>query len=226
MWNSGAKQAPKSRILEGFWRIVNVATFIREYTNVKNIHRLMRCMRRNDMISFKRTKRRNYQQPGEKYALFGVAGMFVLLLVIMLVTASGKNRLENQLVEARESMAASIQSDMNRVLKAYGTIDHKSADLADEVLPTMKQHMYSANSMNDILKETFGDEYSMFDQDQYDAFLSIMDQFDQLLATGQSTSSAKANLVPCMESLKVTLANRFTADGGLLPRTAMKSSQP
>lgn len=178
------------------------------------------------MISFKRTKRRNYQQPGEKYVLFGAAGMFVLLLIMMLTATSGRNHMENKLTDTREMMAASIQSDMNRVIRAYETIDHKSADLAGDVLPTMKQHMYSANSMNDVLKETFGDEYSMFDPEQYDSFLSIMDQFDQLIATGQSTNAAKDSLVPCMENLKVTLANRFTADGGLLPRTALSSKQP
>ena len=178
------------------------------------------------MISFRRTKRRDYRQYREKYVIFCIAGMFILLLVMMLTATSGKKRLENQLIETREMMAASIQSDMNKVIRAYETIDHKSADLAGDVLPTMKKHMYSANEMNDVLLETFGSDYSMFDHEQYDAFMAVMNQFDQLIATGQSTNAAKENLVVCMEDLKTSIANRFTADGGLLPRTAMTSKQP
>ena len=157
---------------------------------------------------------------------FGVAGMFVLLLVMMLSAASSRNHLDNRLNEAQEMMAASIQNDMNKVLRAHDTIDHKSADLSGDILPTMKQHMYAANEMNKALTETFGEEYSMIDPKQYEEFLSIMEQFDHLLAAGQSTAPAKESLVLCMDSMETALANRLTAEGNLLPKTASTSMQP
>ena len=179
------------------------------------------------MVSFKRTKKRNYRHPGEKYLTLGVAGMFALLLIVMLAAFSGRSHLEAQLNETREIMAASIQRDMNEVLRSYENIGRKSADLAGDVLPTMRRYMYSANGMNEALVEIFGEDYSMIDPEQYDAFESIMDQFDQLLAAGQSTDPAKESLVACMSSFEAALSNRFTADGSLLPKTASTaSSQP
>ena len=156
----------------------------------------------------------------------GIAGAFVLLAILMLSAFSAKSSLQAQMNETREMMAASIQRDMNEVLGSYKTIDRKSADLTGDILPTMRQHMYAAYEMNRVLTQTFGDQYSMIDDEHYKTFQSIMDQYDQLLAAGQSTDPARENLTACMTNLEQVLANRFTADGGLLPRTVFTSKQP
>ena len=174
------------------------------------------------MITFKRTRKRSYQHPWRQYFIYGVASAFVLMLALTIGAFASRGRMAARLEEAQEMMAAYIQRDMNEVLDSYVAIDRKSADLAGDILPTMKKHMYSANSMNRVLTETFGDRYSMIDDEQYESFESIMDEFDNLLATGQSTSPAKDRLVTCMDSIKLTLANRFTTDGSLLPKTASK----
>lgn len=174
------------------------------------------------MISFKRTKKRSYRNPTEKYFFYGLAGVFVLLTVLMLTAFSGKSSLKLQLDEAREMMAASISTDMRQALGSYENIDRKSADLQNDILPTMQQHMHSAYTMNRVLTETFGEEYSMIDAELYESFESIMKHFDNLLAAGQSTDPAKEELVACMDGMKTALNNRFNDEGGLLPKTASK----
>ena len=121
-----------------------------------------------------------------------------------------------------------VVSDMSEALDSYAGIDRKSANLADDILPTMRRHMYTAYEMNKVLVETFGAEYSMLDTEQYESFEAIMKRFDQLLAAGQSTDPAKETLAVCMEDIKSSLAGRFTAEGNLLPKTASAttSSQP
>lgn len=220
MRNFSGAVLPKRRILAAEGRIFNVFAFIHEYASLGNIHTFHECTRRNGMVSFKRTRKRNMQHPGEKYFLYGIAGMFVLLLILVVTAFSGKGRLDNRLTETREMMAASIQSDLSKAISSYESIGRTTADLGDEILPEIEQHMYSANSMNRVLTETFGEEYSMLDAEQYDSFRTIMSEFEQLLTTGQSTESAQEHLTACMTSLKINLANRFTADGGLLPKTA------
>lgn len=211
---------PKKRIFPDEGRIINVFAFIHEYATHKNIHSWDERMRRNNMISFKRTKKRNYQHPGEKYFLYGIAGMFVLLLVLMLSAFSGKERLDDQLTETCEMMAASIQSDLSKAIDSYETIGRTSADLGTEILPEIERHMYAASSMNRVLTEIFGEEYSMIDDAQYESFQGILTEFEQLLTTGQSTESAQEHLTDCMKALQTSLSNRFTASGDLLPKTA------
>lgn len=172
------------------------------------------------MISFKRTKKRNYRYPGEKYMLYGIAGMFVLLLILMLSAFSGKNQLENQLTETREMMAATIQSNMSKAISSYESIGRTSADLGDDILPAIEQHMYTAHAMNRVLTESFGDTYSMIDEEQYETFEGILTEFDQLLTRGQSVDPAMERMDACMRTMQQSVANRFTADGMLLPKTA------
>ena len=172
------------------------------------------------MVSFRRTKKRNYQHPGEKYFLYGIAGMFALLLILMISAFSGKGQLNHQLTETREMMAASIQNNMSKAISSYETIGRTTADLGDDILPEIQQHMYAAHSLNRILAESFGEEYSMLSEEEYETFQSIMSEFQQLMTTGQSTAPAEERLAACMQGLQISLANRFTADGGLLPKTA------
>ncbi len=180
------------------------------------------------MLSFKRTKKRNYQNPREKYIALSLAGAFTLLLILTLVGFSGRSRLQARLTETQDILAAAIQSDLNDALDSYAGIDRKSANLADDILPTMRRHMYAAHEMNRILVETFGEEYSMLDTDRYESFEAIMKRFDQLIAAGQSPDPAKETLASCMNDLKNSLAGRFTAEGNLLPKTASAttSNQP
>ncbi len=169
------------------------------------------------MTSFKRSRTRSFEHQGEKYLLLALAGAFILLVSMMLFAASGRNRLQNQLNEGMEIIAASIQRDVSDALSSYRAIDRKSADLEGDILPTMEKHMHSAHSMNRVLVEIFGEEYSMIDETTYEQFETVMAEFDRLLAAGQSTSSAKELLVPCMNSFQNMLLNRFTEDGKLLP---------
>ncbi len=170
------------------------------------------------MISFRRSRTRSFEQQGEKYLLIALAGTFILLVIMLLFAASGRNRLQAQLDETREMMAASVQSDMYAAISSYLTIDRRSADIEGDILPTMKNHMYSARSMNRVLSETFGEKYSLIDEKDYSQFLSVMAEFDRLLASGQSTDPAKELLVPCMNIFQNTLLNRFNEEGELLPK--------
>ncbi len=180
------------------------------------------------MISFKRTKKRTYRSPKEKYLWLSAAGVFCLMLILTLVGFLGKNSLQMQLMETQDMLAASIQRDMSEALNSYESIDRKSANLSGDILPTMRRHMYAAYEMNKVLTETYGAEYSMLDEEQYDSFEAIMDRFDGLLAAGQSTAPARESLTACMESIRSAMTNRFTAEGTLLPRTASAttSKQP
>lgn len=180
------------------------------------------------MISFKRTKKRNFRSPRMKYLSLSAAGAFALLVILVLVGFSGRNNLRALLGETQDILASSIQSDLNDALDSYEGIDRKSANLADDILPTMRRHMYAAHEMNKILVETFGEEYSMLDAAQYESFEAIMKRFDQLIAAGQSTDPAKETLAACMNDLRSSIAGRFTAEGNLLPKTASAttSNQP
>lgn len=180
------------------------------------------------MIRFKRTKKRTYRNPREKYLALSLAGVFGLMLILTLVGFLGKNSLQTQLNETQDMLAASISRDLSQVLSSHENIDRKSANLSGDILPTMRRHMYAAYEMNRVLTETYGEEYSMLDEEQYDSFEAIMDQFDSLLAAGQSTDPAKESLTACMENVRSAMSNRFTAEGSLLPKTASAttSKQP
>ena len=100
------------------------------------------------MISFKRTKRRNYHNPRNKYLLSSIAGVFTLLLILTIIGFAGRSSLQAQLNETQNILAASIQSDMSKALNSHEGINRKSADLPGEILPTMRRHMYAAYEMN------------------------------------------------------------------------------
>lgn len=226
--NTYAHESPKRRNFGSFWRIVMMTVRAKTSVDGDYVRCPMQRMRRNNMISFKRTKKRNYRNPREAYLISAVAAAFAVCIILMLVGFLGRNTLRAQLSETQDMLASSIQSDISKALNSYEGIGRKSANLSGDILPTMRRHMYAAYEMNRILVETCGEEYSMIDEAQYDSFESVMDQFDRLIAAGQSTDPAKESLTVCMDTLKASIANRFTAEGSLLPKTASAttSKQP
>ena len=137
------------------------------------------------------------------------------------VVGSHGNHYCNRIVK---SAAAGEKLDIVLEYYAYHRVPG-TQPLVSEALPAIRRHMYAANEMNDILVETFGEDYSMIDQAQYESFESIINRYEQLLATGQSTAQTAEQLTECMEQFRIALSNRFTADGALLPKTASTASR-
>lgn len=165
---------------------------------------------------------KNRQLPWQAWvALAACLGIIVWLIVAQV----GKTQANHLLAQTREQIAVRIQGDMSLALNSFDELEQKNATGQAQALSTVRQHMYTAYILNGILTETYGDEYSLIDNENYYQMESALDEYAKQLALGHSGSEVKSSLAGHMNQIASTLNSRFGVNG-LLPKTALNSTAP
>ena len=174
------------------------------------------------MLIFKRKRTRNYHHPRERYVTYAVAGGCLLVVGILVFLLVGRMNSERTMRIAREEMAAAIQSNVNSAIRIYDSVDKQSSEIPN-LLPIMKQHLYTAETVNRVMVSAFGTQYSVYGSIEYAAFDDAASEIDRLVSAGQSTERASEGLYAYMTDMEKMLMARFGSDGVLLPRTAAQT---
>lgn len=178
------------------------------------------------MAGFQLKRKRAYHiKPVSIQAL--VAMVLILGLGVWLTVAQVHlNRAQDQLNQNREQLAERIQGDLNMVLKSYDELDRRNVDVQGDILPALRQHLYTAYALDNILIDSYGQNYSVLSSELYQNIENSLAGFDRLLANGQDIESAQADLSVYMVEVATLMEQRFGADGLLLPKTAIQTSAP
>lgn len=175
------------------------------------------------MVFLKRRNKRTYAVPARRTRLYLQLAAVALLVLVALFGLIGRSNALRRLNRTREALAVSIQDNMNQVLNQYDSMARKNnTAIAEDILPGMQQHMYTAYTLNSLLTESFGEKYSVFTAELYSSFEEAVEAYAKQIAMGQSTASAAEQMTRCMSGIETALNDRFGKDGLLSPRTALK----
>jgi len=174
------------------------------------------------MVLFKRTRARNYHQRQDvrRYVALGGAAVLLLLFIILLV---GKQNADRALAGNREIMAVGVQSNVNQALRQFDGFERRSSDDIPELFTQMRRYLYAASALNRALVQSYGETYSVYGGDSFDAVVRIMDEYELILSSGKSVESIRATLVQHMGEMETALSARFASDGLVLPKTASQT---
>ena len=175
------------------------------------------------MVIFKRRHKRSYTFLPQKKRFCIALAAFALVFAVALFGLISRSNALNRLEQTRDALAGAIQDNMNQVLNSFESMSRKSnSDIVEEVLPSMEQYMYTASTLNAVLTDSFGEKYSVLSHDLYADFEAVVQEYANQIAMGQSTSAAAENMTTCMNDIEQTLTDRFSEDGLINPRTALK----
>ena len=100
-------------------------------------------------------------------------------------------------------------------------MDLPGTNVAEDVLPTMEQHLYAAGELNDVMIAAYGAQSALSAED-FSNVEAALDEVNRMILTGQSTSAAKAELTARMTEMEVAMTTCFGDTDQLKPRTALK----
>lgn len=173
------------------------------------------------MVFFKRRPKRNYAVSPKKTGLALQLAAAALLILVAVFGLVGRSNAQRRLEKTRDALAASIQDNMNQVLNQYDGMARKNnTAIAEDVLPGMQQHMYTARTLNDLLTHSFGEKYSVLSSELYTSFEEAVAAYAKQISMGQSTSEAAEQMNRCMSGIETALNDRFGKEGLLAPVTA------
>ena len=171
------------------------------------------------MNVLQRKRRRDYRHRQISPFIWVGLAMVAALFAWALVAQIGKNQLSAQLSSTRDQLAVRIQDNLNQALSGFDEMSRRSTDAQRELLPEVKRYLYAADLLNDMLRDIYGENYSLMDE-------STMDEYAQLLSQGQSATEAHDSLSAYMDQISGVLSTRFGVNGMILPKTAMNSESP
>ncbi len=178
------------------------------------------------MDVLQRKRRRDYrlrQVPPVVWVLLALAAALLFGAVTAQVS---KGRLNDQITATREQLAVRIQNNLNQALTSFDEMGRKNIDGQRQLLPEVKRYLYTADLLNDMLRDGYGDNYSLMDENLYALMESAMAEYERLLTQGQSAAEVHESLSAYMEQISSVLNTRFGVNGMILPKTAMKSQNP
>ena len=101
------------------------------------------------MVFLKRRSKRTYAIPAKRTKLYLQVAAIALLVLVALFGLIGRSNALRHLSRTREALAVSIQDNMNQVLNQYDSMARKNnTTIAEDILPGMQQHMYTAYTLN------------------------------------------------------------------------------
>ena len=177
------------------------------------------------MTALFRKQKRDFKNKQLPWQVWVSLAVFLGIIAWLITAQVGKSQANHRLAQTREQIAARIQGDLSLALSAYDELDQKNSSGQTQTLSTVRQHMYAAYILDGILAETYGDEYSLFENESYYQIEYTLDEYSKQLALGHSGNDVKSSLAGHMNQVASTLNNRFGVNG-LLPKTALNSNTP
>ncbi|MBR2571111.1 MAG: hypothetical protein IKE30_03145 [Clostridia bacterium] len=152
------------------------------------------------------------------YPLYACAALIVALAVALAAVCVLKARDARLLRFNREMLIDRIETDLNQTLRSYDKMALPNADVAGDILPDMRQHLYAADALNEVLVEVYGESWSVLDHDDYREIESVMDEVEKQISFGQKPEQARARLAAYMMVMQGRLTARFGGEALLMPR--------
>ena len=163
------------------------------------------------MRFFQLKRPRSFTNQALMRPLYITIALALVLAIALSVMTVFKVREDRQLSHGRDQLKASIQNDLSMVLRTYEQVSLPRADVAGTLLPTMRQHLYSAYSLNNVLTDVYGAQHSILGNEFYTQISGAMDEIDRDISSGRIIDYASTALNGYMTEMQSVLATEFGA---------------
>lgn len=166
------------------------------------------------------SRSRNYLSKARRYPVYGLTVLSCVLAVALCVAVVFGYRSDQKAELSRSHLRTSIQSDLTMVLRTYDQLYLPRADMKGTLLPDMREHLYSAYAMNNILTSVYGARESILDNGFYTQITGAIDTIERQIDMGSVVDVQSSDLSGCMVDIEEKLVSIF-GESSLMPQTAM-----
>ena len=84
----------------------------------------------------------------------------------------------------------------------------------------MREHLYTAYAMNNVLTSVYGKDDSIMDNEFFSQISAAFDEIERQINMGQIVDIPASDLTSCMVKMQDDLARTF-GEEGMMPQTAL-----
>lgn len=145
-----------------------------------------------------------------------VAGLAIALIAVSISRSS----LSAHIDYSKESLTMTVESNIRQVIRNYDQMSVAGADIEGTIVPEMQLCLHTANTMNNLLIEVYGEGQAVLEKETFEQMQQSLNQLVHALERGQVIADAQAGMGAVIERVQFALAERYGSDDALMPRTA------
>ncbi|MDL2206276.1 hypothetical protein LJC33_05125 [Eubacteriales bacterium OttesenSCG-928-N13] len=164
------------------------------------------------------------RRPGNRVRLnpvYVLCALVLALAIALTVVSVMKARSDRLVYDSREELRTGIQNDLTMIMRTYDQFTLPRVDVAGSLLPTIRTHLYSAYSLNNVLIDVYGMDASIVSHEFYTTVSNAIDQTNREIEAGQRVDFTENPMTACMAEMELLLVNSF-GEGSLLSQTVLK----
>lgn len=172
------------------------------------------------MKRFHLKKQRSLVSNRKRIPLYATAAVILALAIAFGAALINRNSVNRALIASRENLVLSVRASITAIARAHERMSRPGADVAGDLLPTMQLNLHTAEALNDVLVDSYGEQYAVLNDDLFrklnDDLITLSDTLDK----GQIITDVQTAIGQTLADVETALIARFGADDGLMPVTA------
>lgn len=133
----------------------------------------------------------------------------IALLVMLCISVVMRANIQSEYTQARNEVSEELYTQLYMLCQTFDQVTVPGQDLENVVIPTMKDYYLAAQTLNGVMGNAFGSQYSVLTQENASALDSAFDAYEAAFRGGRTTEEAQNAMQECMNTIRTLLESRF-----------------
>lgn len=138
----------------------------------------------------------------------------IVLLIALCISILMRTNIQNDYTNARNEIGEELYTQIYMLCQKFNQVNVPGQDLENKLVPQMKEYYLVAQTLNDVLNNSFSSRYNVLTPEAIKAMDDAFEAYDAAFSTGRGTNDAEKVMQSGMDILRELLTTRF--DDGII----------
>lgn len=138
----------------------------------------------------------------------------IVLLIALCISILMRSNIQDDYTNARNEIGEELYTQIYMLCQKFNQVNVPGQDLEHTLIPQMQEYYLVAQTLNDVLNNSFSPRYNVLTPEAITAMDNAFKAFDSAFSTGRNTADAEEAMQSGMDILRDLLTNRF--DDGII----------
>ena len=145
-----------------------------------------------------------------KAIFIGVCALIVALLAGFCISTSMRSNIQRQYAAARNQAGEALYSNLYILMQTFDMTSVPNTDIANVILPQMRDYFIASVTLNNLLKQTYGPRYAVLSDADVNNLTAAFTAYETAYRNNTSTDLAMSNMQSCMSRIRELLNSRYS----------------
>ena len=146
----------------------------------------------------------------KKAILLATAALLVALIIALCISINMRSNIQANYTAARNKAGEALYSNLYILMQTFDMTAVPNTDIANVILPQMRDYFIASVTLNNLLKQTYGSRYAVMTDADIDNLTGAFTTYETAYRNNTSTDLALSNMKACMDRIRELLNTRYS----------------